>query len=105
MSLPTVYHESKGISGIEALANAVPLVLPAHGAFPELIETTGGGVLHEPDDPRALADAIDALMAEPERAARLGIAGQQIVHREFDAAGMARKTAELYRRVEQGSLP
>ncbi|MGE0609206.1 MAG: glycosyltransferase family 4 protein [Pirellulales bacterium] len=45
MSLPTVYHESKGLSVIEAWANAVPLVLPAHGTFPELVADTGGGAI------------------------------------------------------------
>ena len=33
MSVPTIYHESKGLSILEALANGVPVVLPEHGAF------------------------------------------------------------------------
>ncbi len=48
LSVPTVYREPKGLFVLESLANAVPVVLPAHGAFPELIEATGGGVLVEP---------------------------------------------------------
>ena len=43
--LPTVYRESKGLSVLEAWANAVPAVLPAHGAFPEMVADTGGGLL------------------------------------------------------------
>ncbi len=53
--LPTVYRESKGLSVFEAWANGVPAVLPAHGAFPEMIDDTGGGVLCEPGDAAALA--------------------------------------------------
>jgi glycosyltransferase involved in cell wall biosynthesis len=102
LSLPTVYRESKGISCLEALANAVPLVLPAHGAFPELVHATGGGVLHPPDDPQALADALRQLMGDPARASRLGLDGQQVVRRDFHAQGMARQTADLYRRVVAG---
>src|SRR5262249_35263625 len=34
MGIPTIYHESKGLSALEALANAVPLVAPRHGTFP-----------------------------------------------------------------------
>ncbi len=104
LSLPTVYHESKGISALEALANAVPLVLPEHGVFPELIAATGGGVLHGPDDPRALADALRRLMAEPAETAQLGAAGQQVIHRDHQAAAMAQQTLELYQRIQAGPL-
>ncbi len=55
MSVPTTYHESKGLSILEALANAVPVVLPAHGTFPELVADTGGGLLSEPGDAADLA--------------------------------------------------
>ena len=48
MSVPTTYHESKGLSILEALANAVPVVLPAHGTFPELVADTGGGLSSTP---------------------------------------------------------
>jgi glycosyltransferase involved in cell wall biosynthesis len=99
MSLPTVYHESKGLSVLEAMANAVPVVLPAHGTFPELIEATRGGVLHAPDDPGALADALRQLMADRERAVAMGRSGQQAVRRDYHAAAMAQKTLDLYRRV------
>ena len=58
--LPTVYRESKGLSVLEAWANAVPAVLPAHGAFPEMIADTGGGLLCEPNDAAALAAALKA---------------------------------------------
>ncbi len=99
MSIPTVYRESKGISAIEALANGVPVVAPDHGAFPELIVGTGGGLLHAPDNPAALAAVLGQLVANPSQAMELGDAGHAAIRRDFDAAGMARKTRELYRRV------
>jgi glycosyltransferase involved in cell wall biosynthesis len=105
MSLPTVYRESKGLSTLEAMANAVPVVLPAHGAFPELIESTGGGVLHSPDGPHALADALRQLMLNPARAAELGATGQRAVRRDYHAQGMAQKTIDVYRDVHaRGTL-
>ena len=38
LSVPTTYHEPKGLYVLEALANGVPVVQPAHGSFPELIK-------------------------------------------------------------------
>jgi glycosyltransferase involved in cell wall biosynthesis len=99
MSLPTVYQESKGISVLEALANAVPVVLPAHGAFPEAIEQTGGGLLHPPNDPQALAAVLKRLLLDPQLAMELGQAGQRAISERFTATAMAERTRELYRQV------
>jgi glycosyltransferase involved in cell wall biosynthesis len=99
MSLPTVYRESKGLSVLEAMANAVPVVLPAHGAFPEVIEQTGGGLLYDPQDPRALAAQLKRLLTHPAERAALGASGQQSVRRDFQAAEMAERTRELYQQV------
>ena len=97
LSVPTVYHESKGLPALEAMANAVPVVLPAHGVFPELVEDTGGGVLHEPENPTSLAAALKGLLLDADRAAALGRAGQQAIRDRYHAAGMAERTAGLYR--------
>ncbi len=99
MSLPTVYQESKGLSVLEALANAVPVLLPAHGAFPEVIEQTGGGLLHPPNDPQALAVVLKRLLLEPQLAAELGLAGQKAISQRFTAIVMAEQTRQLYRQV------
>jgi glycosyltransferase involved in cell wall biosynthesis len=96
--LPTVYRESKGISAIEALAAGVPVVLPAHGAFPELITATGGGVLHEPENVAAIATAIKSLLLDARRAEELGRLGQQAVFASYTAQQMAEQTALLYER-------
>jgi len=99
MSVPTVYRESKGLSILEAWANAVPVVLPAHGTFPELIEDTGGGLLHEPANPAALAAALKVLILDPARAAACGLDAQRAIRERYTAELMAQRTLELYRRV------
>jgi glycosyltransferase involved in cell wall biosynthesis len=96
LSVPTVYRESKGISSLEAMANAVPVVLPAHGVFPELVADTGGGLLHEPNDPSALAASLRRVLEDPELALSLGQSGQQAIRDRYHAAAMAEKTASLY---------
>jgi glycosyltransferase involved in cell wall biosynthesis len=99
MSTPTVYRESKGLPALEAMANGVPVVLPDHGSFSEMVADTGGGVLHEPHDATDLADKLTELLRDPVRATLLGLAGQQAIHDRYHAAEMARQTRELYRQL------
>ncbi len=96
---PTTYRESKGLPVLEAWANGTPAVVPAHGAFPEMVAATGGGLLHTPLDSRDLAAKLAELLPDSERAAALGQAGRRAVHERFHAAGMAEATRALYRRL------
>jgi glycosyltransferase involved in cell wall biosynthesis len=98
LSVPTVYREPKGLYVLEALANGVPVVQPRHGAFPELIEATGGGLLVEPESADALAAGLEQLMNDPEKRRALGRAGKKVVHDTFSDTAMAQATLELYRR-------
>ena len=99
MALPTVYRESKGLPVLEAWANATPVVLPAHGTFPELIDAAGGGLLHEPLNADSLAAQLAELLQRPDHAAELGRRGQEAVSARYHAAAMALQTLELYRRL------
>ena len=96
LSVPTIYKDPKGRFVLEALASGVPVVQPRHGAFPEMIEATGGGLLVEPDSADALATALRSLMDDPVRRAELGRRGRDSVRRDFDAPSMARRTLEVY---------
>ena len=93
-----MYKEPKGLYALEAMANATPVVAPSHGGFPEMIESTGGGVLVEPESSAAVADGIASLMDDRERCDELGRQGQQAVHRDRGEARMAERTVDLYRR-------
>ncbi len=94
-SVPATYGESFGLYVIEALAAGVPVVQPRHAVFPELLAKTGGGVLCEPDNPAALADAIEGLLRDPEKAKALGAEGRQTVLEKFSADAMARNVARI----------
>jgi glycosyltransferase involved in cell wall biosynthesis len=98
-STPTVYRESKGLPLLEALANAVPVVVPAHGTFPELIGDTGGGLLCQPLDAVDLADKLAALLLDQERSWELGRSGQQAIRERYHAQKMAENTRLLYRHL------
>jgi glycosyltransferase involved in cell wall biosynthesis len=88
-SVPARSGEAFGLYVIEAMAAGVPVVQPRTAAFPELLEATGGGVLCEPDNVKSLADAIEALLLEPERARALGAAGRVAVAAGYSVETMA----------------
>jgi glycosyltransferase involved in cell wall biosynthesis len=67
LSVPAPYEEPKGTFLLEAMASGVPVVQPRRGAFTEIVEKTGGGVIVPPDDPSALADALLALSRDRDR--------------------------------------
>jgi len=104
LSMPAVYREPKGLPVLEAWANGVPVVVPAHGVFPELIADTGGGVLYEPHDAASLAAALGRLIEDPQEAAACGRRGHQAVAERYHAELMARRTIAVYERV-LGKLP
>ncbi len=95
LSVPTVYREPKGLSILEAWANGVPVVQPAHGSFPELIGVTGGGLLVEPNDNRQLAEALLELLRDPARCAELGRKGYDGVTARLTARHMAENTLQV----------
>ncbi|MGB7161118.1 MAG: glycosyltransferase family 4 protein [Tepidisphaeraceae bacterium] len=99
LSVPSVYAEAKGMYVLEAMARGVPVVQPAHGSFPELIESTGGGITTPPGDLPALAGALAELLRDPARRAALGRAGRDAVRGGFTDDHMARKMLAVYRDV------
>ncbi len=97
--MPTVYRESKGLPVLEALASGVPVVLPDHGAFPEMIEWTGGGVLVQPNDPESLAAGVASLLDDPENRTAMGRSGRAAVQQRFSDDAMATATLKEYERL------
>lgn len=96
LCVPTAYPEPKGIYVLEALAAGKAVVVPNHGAFPELIEKTGGGVLVEPGNADALANAVADLVEDPMRLRELGERGRQAVVAAFTEDHMAVKMARVF---------
>jgi glycosyltransferase involved in cell wall biosynthesis len=96
LSVPTVYREPKGLFVLEALANGVPVVQPRHGAFPETVEATGGGLLVEPGSREALAAGIAELLGDREKRLELGRRGREAVHARFNDRVEAESVLALY---------
>ena len=97
LSVPSPYHEPKGLYLLEAMACGVPVVQPNHGAFPEMIERTGGGVLARSANGHDVADAIFELWKDPERARELGRRGAAGVRHHYTVRHMAEGVLNAYR--------
>jgi glycosyltransferase involved in cell wall biosynthesis len=97
-SVPTVYVEPKGLFLLEAMACGVPVVQPRHGAFPEMIGNTSGGLLVEPGDSQSLAAGFYQLWKHPAERARLGQNGFEGVRKHYTVARSADRMLEVYGR-------
>jgi glycosyltransferase involved in cell wall biosynthesis len=96
MSVPATYAEPKGIFLLEAMASGVPVVQPRRGAFPEILDKTGGGLLVDADDPDALAQAFRQLQTDPALASALGQAGALGVHAHYSVGQMTEVVERIY---------
>ena len=99
LSVPGSYHEPKGIYLLEAMAVGVAVIQPRHGAFPEILQKTGGGLLVEPADRQSLADGIFTLWNDRELAAELGRRGALGVREHYSVGNMAHRTVDVFNRL------
>jgi glycosyltransferase involved in cell wall biosynthesis len=96
LSVPATYDEPKGVFLLEAMAAGVPVVQPRRGAFTEIVERTGGGLLVAPDDPAALAEGLHALWKDRALAARLGGQGFAGVREHYSVQRSADRLMAVY---------
>jgi peptidoglycan/xylan/chitin deacetylase (PgdA/CDA1 family) len=81
---------------LEAMAARLPVVATAVGGVPEVVVHGESGILVPPGDSAALGDALTALLAQPERRARLAEQAQRRVGERFGLEAMARAYRRLY---------
>ena len=87
--------EPFGMVVLEAMAAGKPVVAFAHGALPELVEHEQTGILVPPTESSAAANAILALLEQPERAHALGVAGRERARNTFSIETTATRIATL----------
>jgi glycosyltransferase involved in cell wall biosynthesis len=100
-SVPESYEEPKGLFLLEAMASGIPVVQPRRGAFTEILEKTGGGILVEPDNPEALAQSIMELWRDPVKRMELGARAFRNVRSHYSMTQMAESTLSVYQSVLQ----
>lgn len=104
LSVPSPYREPKGLYLLEAMACGVPVVQPDHGAFPEMIGRTQGGVLAKSEAGRDIADALYDVWNDPARAAQLGRQGAAGVRAHYTVSHMAQGVLAAYEAAIQNRI-
>jgi alpha-maltose-1-phosphate synthase len=99
---PSLY-EPLGIVNLEAMACGTAVVGSRVGGIPEVVADGVTGLLVPPDDPGALADALNTLIRDTALAGAMGRAGRERVVAEFGWRAIAEQTAALYSELVSAS--
>jgi glycosyltransferase involved in cell wall biosynthesis len=83
----------------ELMACGVPIVGSVRGEPARILEESGSALLVPPEDPAALAEAILALYADPDRRRQMSAAGRAFVEAHYDRRKLAVQYEELLRQV------
>jgi len=98
LSVPATYDEPKGMFLLEAMASGVPVVQPRRGAFVEILNRTGGGILVEPDNTGSLSEGLYSLWNDR---ATLGTLSDRAFTNVREHYSVGRSTEKLLKVYEQ----
>ncbi len=78
------------------MASELPVVASDFPVWREIVDEVDCGLLADPTDPIAVADAIEELLADPERAAAMGRRGRQAVLERYRWEPQGARLVALY---------
>lgn len=90
-SVPATYGEAFGLYIIEAQACGTPVIQPRHGAFPEILAVTQGGLMCEPDDVASLSRALESLLLNDAKRRQMSQIAKFHARAHFSASRMAER--------------
>jgi glycosyltransferase involved in cell wall biosynthesis len=96
--------EPFGLVNIEAMAMEKVVVAFAHGALPEIVEHNVTGLLVEPENEAALAQAIVSLLEDEPRHAEMGRHGRRRVEEQFTMQRVASEIDHILDQIIPGML-
>jgi len=100
ISVPVRNGEAFGLYLLESMASGVPVVQPALGAFPEIVEKSKGGMVYDNNSPEELARALKNLLKDEEKLKDLSIKARAGVEKYFNIYTQADNLIEIYRKSE-----
>jgi glycosyltransferase involved in cell wall biosynthesis len=94
--VPSLWPEAFGLTCVEALAHATPVVASAIGGMLDTVRDGVDGFLVPPGDVAAMVDRVRRLTTAPALAQRMGEAGRQRMASAFSADLFYRRTLRVY---------
>jgi glycosyltransferase involved in cell wall biosynthesis len=99
LSVPVRNGEAFGLYILESMASGIPVVQPALGAFPEIVEMAGGGITYSPNSPEELADSLAILLSDPDRLKEMSRRGRSGMEQYFNITSQAEKLVGFYSHI------
>ena len=99
ISVPVRNGEAFGIYIAEALASGIPVLQPALGAFPEILEKTGGGIIYGENNSETLSTALQKLLDDVVILERMSKEAREGAEKHLDIHKLAGNLVEVYEKV------
>ncbi len=96
VSVPVRNGEAFGIYLLECMVSGVPVVQPALGAFPEIVNLTGGGIIYDKNTPESLSQSLERILSDPDEMDRLSKKGREGVLQHFHIDVQAERMVAVY---------
>lgn len=90
------WPEGFGLALVEAMASGKPVVAARAGATPDIVEQGRSGLLVEPENPSAFAEAMAQLLRKPDAAAQMALAAQERARRFFSLEAQVEAIESVY---------
>lgn len=97
LSVPADDGEAFGLYHLEANACGVPTVQPDVGAFAEVAQRTGGGVVYSDNNSKSLASELAPLLSDPDKLKLLAKTGRNNVLKKFNIDKTADELMKIYK--------
>lgn len=104
VTVPVRNGEAFGMYLLESMASGIPVVQPGLGAFPEIVNLAGGGVIYQPNTPEALCQALADLLSEHEKLDTFSANGRKGVELNFNIHNQAREMIEVYKNIKSSFI-
>jgi len=96
ISVPVRNGEAFGMYLLESMASGVAVVQPALGAFTEIVNLSGGGIIYQPNTPEALCEALAGLLVDSEKLNAISLRARDGLESNFNIHDHAKQMIGIY---------